>query len=119
LAWLEEHERKREAAGLRRRLRARTGGPGPGGGGDPVDLAGNNYLGLAGDPRVTAAAARAALAWGGGSTGSRLVTGNTAAHEEFERALAGFLGAEAALVFSSGYLANLGVVSGLAGRGDR
>jgi len=118
LAWLEEHARKREAAGLRRRLRVRAGGPGPGGGGDPVDLAGNNYLGLAGDPRVTAAAARAALAWGGGSTGSRLVTGNTAAHEEFERALAGFLGAEAALVFSSGYLANLGVVSGLAGRGD-
>jgi 8-amino-7-oxononanoate synthase len=75
-------------------------------------------LGLARDPRVTAAAAEAARVWGGGSTGSRLVTGNTVAHEALEHGLADFLGARAALVFSSGYLANLGVVTGLARRGD-
>jgi 8-amino-7-oxononanoate synthase len=118
LAWLDEHARKREAAGLRRRLRARGAGPPPGGGPAPVDLAGNDYLGLARDPRVTGAAAEAARMWGAGSTGSRLVTGNTLAHAAFERDLAAFVGAEAALVFSSGYLANLGVVTGLAGRGD-
>jgi len=116
LAWLEEHARKREAAGLRRRLRAR--GPAPAAGPAAVDLAGNDYLGLARDPRVTAAAAEAARIWGGGSTGSRLVTGHTTAHARLEKDLAHFVGAEAALVFSSGYLANLGVITGLAGRGD-
>jgi 8-amino-7-oxononanoate synthase len=112
LGWLDEHARKREAAGLRRRLRPRAAQTGL------VDLAGNDYLGLARDPRVTAAAAEAAREWGGGSTGSRLVTGTTQAHVELERELARFVGAEAGLVFSSGYLANLGVIGGLAGRGD-
>lgn len=112
LDWLDEHARKREAAGLRRRLRPRAAQTGL------VDLAGNDYLGLARDPRVTAAAAEAAREWGGGSTGSRLVTGTTQAHVELERELARFVGAEAGLVFSSGYLANLGVIGGLAGRGD-
>lgn len=112
LGWLDEHARKREAAGLRRRLRPRARHSGL------VDLAGNDYLGLARDARVTEAAARAARAWGGGSTGSRLVTGTTQAHAEFERELAGFVGAEAGLVFSSGYLANLGAITALAGRGD-
>jgi 8-amino-7-oxononanoate synthase len=112
LGWLDEHARKREAAGLRRRLRPRAAGTGL------VDLAGNDYLGLARDPRVTAAAAEAARAWGAGSTGSRLVTGTTQAHADLELDLARFVGAEAALVFSSGYLANLGAITALAGRGD-
>lgn len=112
LDWLDEHARKREAAGLRRRLRPREARTGL------VDLAGNDYLGLARDPRVAAAAAEAARTWGGGSTGSRLVTGTTRAHAELERDLAQFVGAEAGLVFSSGYLANLGVITALAGRGD-
>jgi 8-amino-7-oxononanoate synthase len=112
LSWLDEHARKREAAGLRRRLRPRAASTGL------VDLAGNDYLGLARDPRVTAAAAEAARTWGGGSTGSRLVTGTTHAHAELEHALAEFVGAEAGLVFSSGYMANLGVITALAGRGD-
>ncbi len=112
LGWLEEHARKREAAGLRRRLRPRERHTGL------VDLAGNDYLGLARDPRVTEAAARAAREWGGGSTGSRLVTGTTQAHVAFERQLAEFVGAEDGLVFSSGYLANLGAITALAGRGD-
>lgn len=112
LGWLDEHARKREAAGLRRRLRPRAAQTGL------IDLAGNDYLGLARDRRVTAAAAEAAQAWGGGSTGSRLVTGTTQAHADLERELAQFVGAEAGLVFSSGYLANLGVITALAGRGD-
>jgi 8-amino-7-oxononanoate synthase len=112
LGWLDEHARKREAAGLRRRLRPRGASTGL------VDLAGNDYLGLARDPRVTEAAAAAAREWGGGSTGSRLVTGTTRAHAGLEGALAEFVGAEAGLVFSSGYLANLGVITALAGRGD-
>ncbi|HEV2343816.1 MAG TPA: 8-amino-7-oxononanoate synthase [Actinocrinis sp.] len=112
LDWLDEHARKREAAGLRRLLRPREARTGL------VDIAGNDYLGLARDPRVAAAAAEAAHTWGGGSTGSRLVTGTTRAHAELERDLAQFVGAEAGLVFSSGYLANLGVITALAGRGD-
>lgn len=112
LGWLDEHARKREAAGLRRRLRPRPAHSGL------VDLAGNDYLGLARDPRVIDAAANAARTWGGGSTGSRLVTGTTEAHVEFEQQLAQFAGAEAGLVFSSGYLANLGAITALAGRGD-
>ena len=99
----------REAAGLRRVLRPRPATDGV------LDLAGNDYLGLCHDPRVTAAAARAAQEWGAGSTGSRLVTGTTALHAEFEAELAAFCAAPAALVFSSGYLANVGVLTALGG----
>ncbi len=79
-----------------------------------LDLASNDYLGLCGDERITAAAAEAAWAWGTGSTGSRLVTGTTELHARLEAALAEFTGAAGALVFSSGYLANLTVVTALA-----
>jgi 8-amino-7-oxononanoate synthase len=99
----------REAAGLRRVLRPRSAGE------NVLDLAGNDYLGLSGDPRVTGAAAAAARRWGAGSTGSRLVTGTTALHAELEAELAAFAQAPAALVFSSGYLANLGVLTALGG----
>lgn len=99
----------REAAGLRRVLRPRAADDGV------LELAGNDYLGLARDSRVTAAAADAARVWGAGSTGSRLVTGTTQLHAELERELVGFAGAAAALVFSSGYLANLGVLTALGG----
>jgi 8-amino-7-oxononanoate synthase len=99
----------RDAAGLRRVLRPRASDS------DVLDLASNDYLGLARDPRVTAAAAAAAREWGGGSTGSRLVTGSTALHRELEESLADFCRAPAALVFSSGYLANVGVLTALGG----
>src|SRR5690349_6351139 len=79
-----------------------------------LDLASNDYLGLCGDERLNAAAAEAARVWGTGSTGSRLVTGTTALHARLEAALAEFTGAAGALVFSSGYLANLTVVTALA-----
>ena len=99
----------RAAAGVRRALVPRS--PGHDG---LVDLASNDYLGLCGDERITAAAAEAAWAWGTGATGSRLVTGTTELHERLEAALAGFTGAAGALVFSSGYLANLTVLTALA-----
>jgi 8-amino-7-oxononanoate synthase len=108
LAALRARTDAREAAGLRRRLVARRPGSAM------LDLASNDYLGLSGDPRLADAAASAARAWGTGSTGSRLVTGTTALHEELEEALADFAGAASALVFSSGYLANLAAVTALA-----
>ena len=111
LAWLDEVESQRRAAGLRRSLKARTAVP------HAVDLASNDYLGLARHPAVIEGGVRALRTWGAGSTGSRLVTGNTELHEELEAALAGFTGVESALVFSSGYTANLGAVTALSGPG--
>lgn len=112
LAWLDDVEQQRRAAGLRRSLRARQAGDAG------LDLASNDYLGLSHHPRVVAGGVRALQTWGAGSTGSRLVTGNTALHEQFETALAEFVGAESALVFSSGYTANLGAVVSLSGPGS-
>lgn len=110
LSWLHERAEQRELAGLRRRLRHRPAGE------HVIDLASNDYLGLARDRRVVDGAVRAALEWGAGSTGSRLVTGSTELHAELENQLAEFCGAPAGLIFSSGYLANLGVVTALGGR---
>ncbi|MBX5487241.1 MAG: 8-amino-7-oxononanoate synthase, partial [Mycolicibacterium hassiacum] len=109
LAWLDEYARQRRAAGLRRELRARPPV------GTELDLASNDYLGLAQHPEVIEGAVAAVRTWGAGSTGSRLVTGNTELHEQFERALADFVGFESALVFSSGYTANIGAVVSLTG----
>jgi len=83
-----------------------------------LDLAGNDYLGLATDPRVIEGGLAALREWGAGSTGSRLVTGSTTLHAELETELAAFCGYRAGLVFSSGYLANLGVVTALSGPGS-
>ena len=83
-----------------------------------INLGSNNYLGLADDERVVDATCEAARRWGAGSTGSRMLNGHTAAHEELEELIAGFTGQEAALVFSTGYAANLGAISGLLRRGD-
>jgi 8-amino-7-oxononanoate synthase len=107
LARLRSAAAAREAGGLRRHLVPR--GPGD----TALDLASNDYLGLTGDPRLSDAAAEAARTWGTGATGSRLVTGTTALHAELEEELAAFAGARAGLVFSSGYLANLAVVTAL------
>ena len=101
----------RDAAGLRRVLRPRPTHE------DVLDLAGNDYLGLSRDPRVVGAAVAATREWGVGSTGSRLVTGTTELHATLERELAAFCGAPAALVFSSGFLANLGALTVLGGPG--
>lgn len=110
LTQLRQAAAARRAAGLGRRLRARP----PAGADGLVDLASNDYLGLCGDKRLADAATDAARQWGTGSTGSRLVTGTTELHTRLEQELAGFTGAAAALVFSSGYLANLAAVAALA-----
>jgi 8-amino-7-oxononanoate synthase len=112
LAWLEAVEEQRRQAGLRRALRPRP----------PVatelDLASNDYLGLSQHPDVIEGGVDALRTWGAGATGSRLVTGNTLLHEEFESELAEFVDATTGLVFSSGYVANLGAVVGLSGPGS-
>lgn len=108
--WYDEQAAAREDAGLTRRLRPRPVD-------DPtIDLAGNDYLGLARDAVVRQAAADAALAWGAGSGASRLVTGTLDVHARLEDALADYLGQPSALVFSSGYAANLGIVTALVDR---
>lgn len=76
-------------------------------------FASNSYLDLAADARIKQAAAEAAQKWGAGSGGSRLTTGNTALHEALEHKLAQFKGTEAALVFNTGYMANVGIISAL------
>ena len=78
----------------------------------------NDYLGLAHDPRVSEALRAAAARFGVGSGASHLVTGHAAEHHALEEELAAFTGRERALLFSTGYMANLGVVAALAGRGD-
>ncbi|GGV23283.1 8-amino-7-oxononanoate synthase [Streptomyces filipinensis] len=110
--WIEEQAEARRRAGLVRTLRPRPADS------PLLDLASNDYLGLAHHPEVTEGAAGAARVWGGGSTGSRLVTGTTELHTELERELAAFCGFEAALVFSSGYAANLAAVTALGPHGS-
>ena len=113
--WLDALERLaagRSKAGLTRQLRPRPADD------SVVDLAGNDYLGLAAHPTVIEASASTLRAYGLGATGSRLVRGSTDAHDALESDLAAWLGAPAALVFSSGYLANLAAVRSLAGLTD-
>ena len=83
-----------------------------------LDFCSNDYLGLAGDAAVRAAAADALARDGAGSTASHLVCGHGAQHEALERELADWLQAPRALLFGSGYLANLGVLQALLGDGD-
>jgi len=110
-----------EEAGLRRRLRRWSGAHGPW-----IELDGqrlssfssNNYLGLAGDPRLARRAAAALEASGVGAAASRLVAGNHQEHEALEQELAAFHRAGGALLFNSGFQANTGVIPALVGRGD-
>jgi 8-amino-7-oxononanoate synthase len=81
-------------------------------------FASNNYLGLAGDRRLIDASQKATETYGTGATGSRLVTGHLAIHAELEAAIAQLKNTEASLVFSSGYLANLGTISAIVGQKD-
>ena len=107
--------------GLYRRMRCVSGPQGPRvllDGRPVLLLCSNNYLGLADHPRVREAAAEAAMRYGAGSGASRLISGNMTIHRRLEEQLASFERAEACLLFGSGYLANAGVVSALAGEGD-
>lgn len=83
-----------------------------------LSFASNDYLGLAADPRLVEAVRAAALHYGVGAGASHLLHGHSAAHDALERALAEFVGCPRALVFSTGYMANLGVVTALCGRDD-
>lgn len=106
--WLAAQAAERESRGLTRRLTEADRG-------EPLlDLAGNDYLGLARDPRVVDGAVAAVRAYGAGAGASRLVSGTLSIHTELERAMAAFTGFGSALVFSTGYHANLSVVQALA-----
>ena len=108
--WLEERALDREGRGLVRRLTEHDAAA------PLLDLAGNDYLGLACDPRVVEGAVEAARRYGAGARASRLVTGTLSLHTALEERLAGFTGFATGLVLSTGYHANLAVVAALADR---
>jgi len=121
LAWIEDDLAALRAAGLERPHRVRSGRQGR-----EVDLDGqtllnfgsNDYLGLAGDVRLTKAASKAACAEGFGAGASPLVSGHSQAHELLERGLADLLAVDAALTFPSGFAANTATIAALAGPDD-
>ncbi|NMD71723.1 8-amino-7-oxononanoate synthase [Bacillus sp. DNRA2] len=120
-SWLKERLHQTIDSGLYRTLRTMTSAPGP----QMVveDLrqlvfSSNNYLGLANDQRLIYAAEEILYEFGVGSSGSRLTTGHTRWHQKLEQQIAQFKQTEAALLFSSGYLANVGVLSAIPEKGD-
>ena len=118
--WIDEELAEMDRNGLRRTLRSM---PGVGGkfcvDGKPVlNLCSNDYLDLANDPRLKSASAEAIHQWGCGSTASRLMCGHLDLHDQLESALAELTGYDAALVFGSGFLTNLGVITAMAHRHD-
>jgi 8-amino-7-oxononanoate synthase len=122
LGWLDQELDRWQSAGLRRRLVERRGPQLPSG----IDLAGqslcnfgsNDYLGLAADPRLARAAAEATEDAGWGSGASPLVSGRQTWHARLEKELAAFEQTEAALLFPTGFAANLGTITALVGRED-
>ena len=118
---IEQRLEELERLGLTRRLRLVSGPQGPTvliDGKPLLLLCSNNYLGLADHPRVREAAAEAAMRWGVGAGSSRLVSGTMTIHGRLEEQLAEFKASERCVLFGSGYLANIGVIGALAGRGD-
>ena len=110
-----------DARGLRRHRRVTEGPPGAHAildGRELLAFCSNDYLGLAGDPRLIAAAQAGAGRYGVGAGASHLILGHSAAHHALENALAQFVRMPRALLFSTGYMANIGIVTALAGRGD-
>jgi len=121
LAWIDGEVDALRAAGLERPARVRQGkqaGEVCLDGRTLLNFGSNDYLGLAGDVRLTKAASKGACADGFGAGASPLVSGHSQAHEALERALAQLLGVEAALVFPSGYAANTATIAALAGPDD-
>ena len=120
-AALDEELQALQSAGLRRSLRQvhqRRAGTVLLDGERVADFASNDYLGLAADPRLSRAASAALQAEGVGAGAARLISGNHPIHEVLERALARFKGCEHALLFPSGYMANVGAIPALVGPGD-
>jgi 8-amino-7-oxononanoate synthase len=121
LAWIEEELATLDAAGLRRRLAVRDGAQTARvvlDGKSLINFGSNDYLGLAGDDRLAAAAAATCEREGWGSGASPLVSGRSAIHAELERRLAAFEATEAALVFPSGFAANAGTIPALVDEPD-
>ena len=119
--FIEEELKRLKQQGLYRKLRHVEGEQGPTlmlDGREVVNFSSNNYLGLANHPALRAAAVAAIERYGCGSGASRLISGNMTLHEELEAKAAALKGTEAALVFNSGYQANIGILSVLADEGD-
>lgn len=110
-----------DRADLRREthpVRERRGAVVLAGGRPVIDFSSNDYLGLAGDPRIADAISAALQREGTGAAAARLISGTNELHEDLEVALAAFKGTEAALLFANGYAANTGAIPALASRGD-
>ena len=121
LGWIDEELAALEHEGLRRRLSTRSSPQAPRlilDGRPLINFGSNDYLGLAADPRLAAAVAEALAAEGWGSGASPLITGHAALHARLEQRLAEMEGAEAALLFPSGFAANIGAIAALVGPGD-
>lgn len=121
LSWLTDELIALDHAGLRRRLPTRQGSQAAKivlDGQELVNFGSNDYLALAADPRLATAVTAALQAEGLGSGASPLITGHSETHQQLEQRLAEFEGTEAALVFPSGFAANLAAVTALAGPGD-
>ncbi len=121
LSWIAATLESLQQKGLLRSLRTLGAPPGPYveiEGRRFLNLASNNYLDLAGHPRVKAAVSEAVAKWGWGAGASALVSGHTTLHEDLCRRLAGLKGAPEAVLFPTGFQANLGTIGALAGAGD-
>jgi 8-amino-7-oxononanoate synthase len=118
---LREELSRLEAEGLKRRHRTVTMADGPRmkvDGKEVIAFCSNDYLGLANHPDIVKALAQGAKKWGTGSGASHLISGHQKPHEDLQKTLAEFVGMESALLFSTGYMANLGIVTALLSRGD-
>ncbi len=119
--WIDASLKTLDRAGWHRHTRTITGLPGPTitvNGQELLNFASNDYLGLASDDRLIQAAIQAIQTHGTGTTGSRLITGHRQLHRDLEQAIAQLKQTEDALVFSSGYAANLGAIGALVGKRD-
>lgn len=118
--WTDELDKLR-SEGLYRVMPEIEGMPGPEvivNGRAALNFSSNNYLGLAGHEALIEASVKAARKYGAGSTASRLIAGNTGPHRDLERMISKWKGVQAALVFTSGYQANIGALTSVAGKGD-
>ncbi|MBI5874053.1 MAG: 8-amino-7-oxononanoate synthase [Candidatus Omnitrophica bacterium] len=121
MAGLTDFLKKREEEGILRTLKpatSRRDGRIVIGASQYLDFSSNDYLGLSGHPRIKEAAMKSIEQFGSGSSGSRLMTGDSELCHQLEEKIAQFKNKEAALVFNSGYQANAGIISALLGRGD-
>lgn len=118
--WIDEQLLALKAKGLERKARVypQAAGHLEIDGRHYLNFSSNDYLDLSSNPHVITRAEQALIKFGGGSTGSRLVSGTLPLHEELEQTIADHKGYEAALVFGTGYMANVGTISSLVGRND-